>query len=59
MKSTTTPRQARPRGYTLIEIMLVMGIIIMIITLVLISVNSMLKTSKMSRAVNLLSLIHI
>ena len=55
MKSTTTPRQARPRGYTLIEIMLVMGIIIMIITLVLISVNSMLKTSKMSRAVNLIT----
>ncbi len=46
-------RRARPSGYTLIEILLVMGIIIMIITLVLISVNSMLKSSKMSRAVSL------
>ena len=48
-----TSRRARPSGYTLIEILLVMGIIIMIITLVLISVNSMLKSSKMSRAVSL------
>lgn len=47
-------RHARPSGYTLIEILLVMGIIIMIITLVLISVNAMLKSSKMSRAVSLI-----
>lgn len=49
------PRHRRPGGYTLIEIILVMGIIIMIITLVLISVAAMLRTSKMSRAVNLVT----
>src|SRR5437868_6460907 len=44
---------SRPRGYTLIEMLLVMGIIIMLVTLVLISVNSMLRASKMNRAVNM------
>ena len=54
LQTTKTPRR-RAGGYTLIEIMLVMGIIIMIIALVLISVNAMLRTSKMSRAVNLIT----
>ncbi len=56
--STALPRKSgksRPRGYTLVEILLVMGIIIMIITLVLISVNSMLKSNRMSRSVNLIT----
>jgi type II secretory pathway pseudopilin PulG len=45
----------RTRGYTLVELLLVMGIIIMVITLVLISVNSMLKSSRMARAVSLIT----
>jgi type II secretory pathway pseudopilin PulG len=52
MQTATKPRQ--PRGYTLIEMLLVMGIIIMLVTLVLVSVNSMLRSSKMNRAVNLI-----
>ena len=42
------------RGYTLIEMLLVLGIIIMLVTLVLISVSNMLRSSKMNRAVNLM-----
>ncbi len=49
----TTRFFRRARGYTLIEMLLVMGIIIMLVTLVLISVNSMLRASKMNRAVNM------
>ena len=49
-----TPKAMPQRGYTLIEMLLVMGIIIMLVTLVLISVNNMLRSSKMNRTVNLM-----
>src|SRR5579862_1147931 len=42
------------RGYTLIEMLLVIGIIIMMVSLVLISVNNMLRSSRMARAISLL-----
>jgi len=44
----------RRSGYTLIEILVVMGIIILMVTMVLLSVASMIKSSRMSRAVSLL-----
>ena len=46
--------QRNHAGYTLIEMLLVLGIIIMLVTLVLISVNNMLRSSKMNRAVNMI-----
>jgi len=54
MRTQACPKYRRSRGYTLIELLLVMGIIIMVITLVLLSVNQMLKSSKMARAVSLI-----
>ncbi|HLX64021.1 MAG TPA: type II secretion system protein [Planctomycetota bacterium] len=54
MRSPLRLKNCRPRGYTLIELLLVMGIIIMVITLVLLSVNQMLRSSKMARAVSLI-----
>ena len=34
------------RGYTLIEMLLVMAIVVMLLTLVLVAVNSMLRSSR-------------
>lgn len=48
---TAMPRQ---RGYTLIELLVVMGIILLMLMLILLSVSSMLRSSRMSRAVSLL-----
>ena len=42
------------RGYTLIELLIVMGIILLMMTMVLLSVTSMLRSSRMSRAVSLM-----
>jgi prepilin-type N-terminal cleavage/methylation domain-containing protein len=42
----------RRRGYTLLELLLVMAIILMMISLVLISVGSMLRSARMARATN-------
>ena len=42
------------RGYTLIELLIVMGIILLMMTMVLLSVTTMLRSSRMSRAVSLL-----
>jgi prepilin-type N-terminal cleavage/methylation domain-containing protein len=42
------------RGFTLIELLVVMGIILMMTTLALVSVNSMLRSTRMSRGLNLL-----
>ena len=41
-------------GFTLIELLVVMGIILMMTTLALVSVNSMLRSTRMSRGLNLL-----
>jgi prepilin-type N-terminal cleavage/methylation domain-containing protein len=40
-------------GYTLIEMLVVMGIIVLLVTLVLLSISSMLRGAKMSNTVNL------
>ncbi len=40
------------RGYTLLEMLVVMGIILMMVSLVLISVGSMLRSARMARATN-------
>ena len=42
------------RGYTLIELLVVMGIVLMMTTLALVSVTSMLRSTRMSRGLNLL-----
>ncbi|MCY3017613.1 MAG: prepilin-type N-terminal cleavage/methylation domain-containing protein [Planctomycetota bacterium] len=49
----TATRRAAP-GFTLIELLVVMGIILLMITLVLLSVNSMLRSSRISRTLSLL-----
>ncbi len=46
--------RAPRRGFTLIELLIVMGIILMMTTLALVSVNSMLRSTRMSRGLNLL-----
>jgi type II secretory pathway pseudopilin PulG len=46
--------KTRLRGYTLIELILVMGIVLMMTTLALISVTAMLRSTRMSRGLNLL-----
>lgn len=51
--SPDTPQRAAASGFTLIELLVVMGIIILMITLVLLSVNSMLRSSRMSRTLSL------
>ena len=45
--------QSAPRGYTLVEMLVVMGIIVLMVSLVALSVGSMLRGSKMNRTVNL------
>lgn len=45
--------RAVSRGFTLIELLVVMGIILFMIALVLLSVSSMLRSSRMSRAMAL------
>ena len=47
-------RHPRRYGYTLIELLIVMGIIMLMVTLVLLSVTAMLRSSRMSRAVSLM-----
>jgi prepilin-type N-terminal cleavage/methylation domain-containing protein len=41
-------------GFTLIELLVVMGIILLMVTLAIVSVGSMLRSSRMSRAVGLI-----
>lgn len=45
---------ARNSGFTLIELLVVMGIVVLMVTLALVSVASMLRSSRMSRAVGLI-----
>src|SRR5258708_16057389 len=42
------------RGYTLIEMLIVMGIILLMVRLVLLSVSSMLRSSRLARCVSLM-----
>lgn len=44
--------ERRPGGYTLIEMLVVMGIILLMVALVLISIGSMLRGTKMANTVN-------
>ena len=43
-----------PPAYTLIELLIVMGIILLMTTLALVSVNAMLRAARMSRCLNLI-----
>jgi len=45
---------SRRSGFTLIELLVVMGIVVLMVTLALVSVASMLRSSRMSRAVGLI-----
>ncbi|HEY3323658.1 MAG TPA: prepilin-type N-terminal cleavage/methylation domain-containing protein [Planctomycetota bacterium] len=51
---TLTPVRRRARAFTLIELLVVMGIILLMVGIALVSVNSMLRSSRMSRAVGLM-----
>ena len=54
MRFKNEMRTIRRSGFTLIELLVVMGIVILMVTLALVSVASMLRSSRMSRAVGLI-----
>jgi prepilin-type N-terminal cleavage/methylation domain-containing protein len=49
----TNPERRAASGYTLIEMLVVMGIILLMVALVLVSIGSMLRGTKMANTVNL------